>query len=203
MAENALIADLLQVWFGATRKRPLLIPERQAFWFAPDPDRDRDLEARFGEACREARNGDLHHWAETPHGRLGLILLLDQLPRNLWRGSGEAFASDPQALALCLEGHREGLDRPLALIERAFFWMPLQHAEDLASQALGVRLFDTLAADDPANENIWGGFADFARKHRDIIERFGRFPHRNAALGRESTDEERAWLARDGERFGQ
>ncbi len=193
---------LLSEWFGATREQPERIPERIDWWFGEDRGRDRRLFERYGLACRSARTGALDHVADTPQGRLALILLLDQLPRNLYRGTAEAFATDGLALDLCLEGHHLGLDRSLAPIERVFFWMPLQHAEDLERQELGVQLFTSLAAEDPERDAIWSVFADFAERHHDVIQRFGRFPHRNPAMGRTSTDREQAWLETGGDTFG-
>lgn len=195
--------SFLAFWFGTTREQPDRISDRRNWWFGPDEERDRELEARYQNDCDAARAGRLDDLADTPRGCLALILLLDQLPRNLYRGTARAFASDDQALELCLEGHRSGLDRPLALIERVFFWMPLQHAEDLERQELGVQLFTSLASEDPERDALWSGFADFAELHHDIIQRFGRFPHRNAALGRTTTDQEAAWLQAGGETFGQ
>lgn len=194
---------LLTTWFATTREDPDRIAERKGWWFGPDTERDRALKVHFAGACEEARAGQLEQLADTPKGSLALILLLDQLPRNLFRGSAQAFSSDERALELCLEGHRTGLDQFLAPIERVFFWMPLQHAEDLERQALGVQLFTGLAAEDPERDALWSEFAAYAELHHDIIQRFGRFPHRNAALGRTTTDRESAWLEEDGERFGQ
>jgi uncharacterized protein (DUF924 family) len=195
--------SFLAFWFEATREDPDRIPERKAWWFGPDPERDRQLERLHLHFCEAARAGHLDGLADTPGGCLALILLLDQLPRNLYRGNADAFASDARALELCLEGHRAGLDQPLSLIERVFFWMPLQHAEDLERQELGVQLFSSLASEDPARGVLWSEFADFAELHRDIIQRFGRFPHRNAALRRATTDREEAWLEAGGATFGQ
>jgi uncharacterized protein (DUF924 family) len=195
--------DFLDTWFGETREDPDRIAERNAWWFEPCPERDRQLAEQAGRACEAARAGRLDALAETPRGCLALILLLDQLPRNLYRGTAAAFASDGRALELCLEGHRAGLDLPLTLIERVFFWMPLQHAEDLERQELSVQLFTSLAGEDPKRDDLWSGFADFAELHHDIIQRFGRFPHRNAALGRASSDREKAWLEAGGAAFGQ
>ncbi len=195
--------SFLAFWFASTREDPDRIPDRKAWWFGPDPERDRQLEALHLQFCEAARAGQLDELAETPQGCLALILLLDQLPRNLYRGTAEAFASDARALELCLEGHRAGLDQPLTLIERVFFWMPLQHAEDLERQELGVQLFTGLASEDPERDALWSEFADFAELHHEIIQRFGRFPHRNAALGRATTDREEAWLESGGATFGQ
>lgn len=199
------IDALLDTWFGATRTNPDRIPERLDRWFQPDPDWDAELEARFGAACRAAENGRLDELAGTAQGRLALILLLDQFPRNLYRGTARAFACDDQALAHCLQGHATGQDLELSLIERVFFWLPLQHAEDLERQELSVQLYTGLAVEDgdATRDAMWQDFAGFAERHHDIIQRFGRFPHRNAALGRASTDREADWLEAGGETFGQ
>ncbi len=203
MSEGLDVEGLLADWFADTREDPDRIPERLGWWFGVDEDRDRLLSTRYAEACTQARAGDLDHLGGTAQGHLALVLLLDQLPRNLYRGTAAAFTSDPAALDWCLDGHARGLDASLSLIERAFFWMPLQHAEDLDRQELGVQLFGSLAAEDPARDELWSNFADFAERHHDIIQRFGRFPHRNEALGRTTTDREEAWLEEGGERFGQ
>src|SRR5690606_32287203 len=139
---------------------------------------------------------------ETPQGRLALIILLDQFPRNMYRETPQAFAFDAKARALTLEGLQAGDDQALRPIERVFFYLPLEHAEDLALQHRCVELFETLAASLPEEtRKSFDGFTDFARKHRVIVERFGRFPHRNAILGRESTDEEIAFLRTPGSSF--
>lgn len=203
MAERLDVDRFLALWFADTRTQPDRIPDRMAWWFGEDEDRDRQLGELLGDACERARDGALDPLAETPTGRLALILLLDQLPRNLYRGTAEAFASDAVALDLCLDGHCKGMDESLSLIERAFFWMPLQHAEDLERQELGVQLFSGLAAQDPERDELWSNFAHYAERHHDIIQRFGRFPHRNDALGRATTDREEEWLEDDGESFGQ
>ena len=193
----------LAEWFSDTRANPDRIPDRLPWWFENNEERDRLLSGQYGAACEAARRGELDPLADTPRGRLALILLLDQLPRNLYRGTADAFACDPIALDLCLEGHRSGQDQNLSLIERVFFWMPLQHAEDLERQELSVQLFTGLAAEDPTRDAMWTNFAEFAELHHDIIQRFGRFPHRNEALGRPTTDREEAWLESGGETFGQ
>ena len=142
------------------------------------------------------------HWAATARGRLALILLLDQFPRHLYRGRAEAFASDRHALTVALTGIDAGLDRRLDTVERVFFYLPLEHAEDLAVQDRCVGAFAALRAQCPAAlEARADQFLDFARQHREVIARFGRFPHRNDTLGRVTTAEERAYLD-DGGGFG-
>ena len=139
----------------------------------------------------------------SPRGPPGLILLLDQLPRNLHRGTPAAFAQDDKARALCLKGLSFGTDRGLSPLARVFFYLPLEHAESREQQARSVALFEALAdeqATDPAR-TTFEGFADFARRHQVIVDRFGRFPHRNAILGRASTEEEAAFLQQPGSGF--
>jgi uncharacterized protein (DUF924 family) len=171
-----------------------------AFWFAGDPSVPRPVwfakDATFDAACtrlaaaRDAASlGTFDHWADTPLGGLALLILLDQLSRNLYRGAAEAFAADPKARAIARAMIARGFDQALTPVERMFVYLPFQHAEDLADQDLSVRLFAALDA-------ISGGETlGYAVHHRGVIRRFGRFPHRNAALGRVSTADEVAYLA--------
>ena len=200
---------VLDFWFAETRERPQDIPERIEFWFGSgeDPDAvrhlDRDITARFGELVEAAGRGDLDAWADDPHTRLALILLIDQFRRNAHRGTAAAFALDRRALELTLTGLDRMLDQ-LAPIEQVFFLMPLQHAEDLAIQQQSVAAYDRLQArvDAPLRE-AFASFAEYAVMHRDIVACFGRFPHRNAVLGRASTAAEREYLAGEAPTFGQ
>ncbi len=139
---------------------------------------------------------------ETPRGRLALILLLDQLPRAIYRGTPRAFEKDDKALGLAREGLQLKMDHHLRYIERLFFLLPLEHAEDLDAQQQSVRRFLELEAEvAPPLRPAFGGFVEYAVRHRDVIERFGRFPHRNEILGRESTAEEEAFLKEPGSSF--
>jgi uncharacterized protein (DUF924 family) len=171
------------------------------FWFADDPTQLRGTwfvaEEAFDESCRafagalrSARCGALDHWAATPRGMLALIVLLDQFSRNLHRGTAEAFAADAQARSLARVAVSNGFDRHLHPMERMFIYLPFEHSEHLADQDESVRLFEPL--------RLWLGdsSAEYAWRHRDVIRRFGRFPHRNAALGRESTAAELQYLSR-------
>jgi uncharacterized protein (DUF924 family) len=143
-------------------------------------------------------------WCASPRGRLALILLLDQLPRNLFRGQARAFATDAAACACTLAGIDVGHDRALAHVERSFFFLPLQHAEDLALQDLSVAMCQALAQDAPPElRTALDEGVEYAVLHRDLIARFGRFPHRNRVLGRSSTAAETQYLAEGGRRFGQ
>jgi len=197
------IPRLLEDWFGETRRDPGQIRARSGFWFGPDKARDARLGERYGELVRQAAAGELLAWQDEPEARLALILLLDQLPRNLYRGTPRAFATDPHAAALTLAGIATGMELSLSAVEQVFFYMPLQHAEDRATQRLSVQQFRGLVERNPDQQETFEWFLDYAEEHRDIIERFGRFPHRNAILGRESSDGELAYLEKDAPRFGQ
>jgi uncharacterized protein (DUF924 family) len=200
---------LLEFWFGPRPYDLSAAMLRMPLWFGDvDPERqmafDRELAARFGDAARAAANGEFSGWAASPRRALALVLLLDQLPRNLHRGTAAAFAQDRAALEVAVAGMQRGADAALEPIERLFFYLPLQHAESVSVQEESLAACRRLGAEaPPAWRPLLAGAAGFARQHHDIIARFGRFPHRNAVLGRESTREEEAWLAEGGERFGQ
>jgi len=167
---------ILEFWFG---------PEAEPYWFRRNPALDDRIRERFLATHRAARDGRLAAWEATPRGALALVILLDQFPRNLFRGSPEAFASDAMALRIAAGAVDRGFDGSLAPQERAFLYMPFMHSEQLADQRRAVALFRAAGLDD----NI-----AHAEQHREIIQRFGRFPHRNAVLGRETRAEEQAYL---------
>jgi len=202
--DAAASGAVLDAWFGPPDQDAAALAARQGRWFGSAPEVDAELRRRFGALVCAAARGQLAGWAATPRGRLALVLLLDQLPRNVYRGQPEAFASDAQALPLALTALDAGLDAGLDILERSFLYMPLEHAEDLALQERGVAVFARLLDESPpALRRQAQEFLDFARQHRDVIARFGRFPHRNAVLGRPSTPQEVAYLADGGHRFGQ
>jgi uncharacterized protein (DUF924 family) len=182
---------LLDFWFG-----PAGTDEARAVWFKPDPAFDAALRERFGALHRRADSGALDHWAETALGALALVLLLDQLPRNLNRGHGAAFGCDAKARQAARRAIANGLDRELPPVRRQFLYLPFEHSEDLADQEEGLRLYASLPE---------GAFrdhcVDFARRHHAIIARFGRFPHRNRALARPSTAAEEDFLKKPGSSF--
>ena len=195
---------VLSFWFEDATLGPEALQRRSAVWFGADPAFDDECAARFATLVEAAASGGLGDWAGSPQGRLALVLLLDQMSRNIHRGSPGAFMHDAQAAAHCLAGIESGQDRSLHAVERVFLYMPLQHAEDLALQRRSVERFDSLAAEaDDAWRDRFTENAHYARLHRDIIERFGRFPHRNRVLGRTSTDEELRYLADGAPTFGQ
>ena len=194
---------LLDFWFGDDSGDAPRAARQAPLWWGKSRETDALLAHRFGELAQAAAEGSLAHWAEVPVGRLALILLLDQLPRNIHRAAPAAFAQDARARDLCLRGLSLGADKALSPLARVFFYLPLEHAESREQQARSVALFEALAAeqaDGPARETF-EGFADFARRHQVIIQHFGRFPHRNAILGRTSTPEEAEFLQQPGSGF--
>jgi len=200
--------DLLLFWFGP---RPYTAPQVQQhtrLWFgesnAPEvtPQTDELIRERYGEVTLAAEQGRLTHWASSPRRRLALILLFDQFSRNIYRGSARAYAQDLDALSLTVSGMQIGADATLDPVERLFFYMPLMHAESLDVQEESVAAFRRLVEEAPADlRRTFQASLDSAIQHRDIIARFGRFPHRNRVLGRESTPEEIEWLASGGSDF--
>jgi uncharacterized protein (DUF924 family) len=187
--------EILGFWLGDSDPGFAALDERISLWFEAGPEVDAEIASRFGAIVEQARRGGLDAWRASAKGRLALIILLDQFSRNLYRGSGEAFSSDAAALRLCLEGIELGLDRELSIVERALFYMPLQHAENPGAQEKSVQVFESLEATCPdAIRPHMHRFLASARSHRDIIAKYGRFPHRNRVLGRECSDAENDFL---------
>ncbi len=202
--DQARIDAVVSFWFQEKELTAPQIDGRMDVWFGEDAVFDQQIQSEFSGDVEEASEGKLDHWAHTPHGRLALILLLDQFRRNIYRGTAEAYAEDKRALKLCVEGAMEKKDKGLSPIQRAFFYMPLQHAESRKVQAKSVAIFSRLAeAVSPTYVETFMTIAQFAELHRDIVEQFGRFPHRNVVLNRANTPEEEEYLANDGPSFGQ
>lgn len=194
-ADEAAVDEVLHFWFGAPDDDAATLAAKEARWFAADASFDRECTARFAALVSRAVRGELDAWQRTPRGRLALIVLLDQLPRNIYRGRAAAFTGDARALRLALAGIDAGADRALEPVERSFFYLPLEHAEDAAVQQRSVEAFAALAASvGPTDQALAVEWLAFARQHRDLIARFGRFPHRNRSLGRPSTPAEQAYL---------
>ena len=176
--------QLLEFWFDGDPST-----HRQV-WFEKDADFDQSC-TRFADALCAAKTGALDEWAITPHGALALVILIDQFSRNLFRGSPETYAGDAKARAVARAAIERGFDQQVGPIERGFFYLPFEHSEELTDQADSVRLFTPLGDD----------AAKWAKHHHDIVQRFGRFPHRNTVLGRACTPEEEAWLASEDNTF--
>jgi uncharacterized protein (DUF924 family) len=187
----ASVDDILTFWFGRPSEPGYTEPRGR--WFERDAAFDAECAHRFLATHEKAATGELRAWADEPRSALALLLLLDQFPRNLFRDSPRAFATDAQAREVARHALARGLDVSLPPVWRWFFYLPFEHGEDLQDQRLAVSLFETLALQNPRNPAIAEAL-EYARRHHDIIARFGRFPHRNAALGRESTPEEVAFL---------
>lgn len=196
--DQARIDAILSFWFKEHELSAPQIDRRMDIWFGEDPIFDHEIEKDFSADVDKASDGELDHWAHDPRGRLALIILLDQFRRSIYRNTPAAFEKDPAALKLCVEGAMEGEDKGLSPIQRVFFYMPLQHAESRKVQAKSVELFARLAeAVSPTLRETFMTVAQFAELHRDIVERFGRFPHRNEMLNRKNTAEENEYLGDD------
>lgn len=190
------VERLLGSWFGDEADDAAVAAARAGLWWGKSPDTDLEIEAAFGDVASRAAAGTLDHWTGFPRGRLALILALDQLPRVIHRGTPAAFAADAAARWAAERGLASGVDRLLRPVERVFFYLPFEHSESIADQERSVQLFESLAAEvPPAWRRTFDGFLDYAHRHREVIVRFGRFPHRNAVLGRDSTPQELAFLA--------
>jgi uncharacterized protein (DUF924 family) len=196
-------------WFGHLPLSAGALDQRMRFWFGAEPSelrqrRDEQIRVRFGAVFEKAISGALASWADGPRRRLSLILVLDQFPRNMFRGSARAFTYDAQALGLTASGMQSAADAALNVVERLFFYMPLQHAENSEAQEESVAAYRRLLSEVPHElAGMFEGALRSAENHRQLIARFGRFPHRNAALGRANTPEEAQWLKHGGESFGQ
>ena len=192
--------EVLEFWFGRGPWDATRLAERSAFWFGGDDPkavaaRDAEIREKLEPLLELAARGEFASWAASPRRRLALIILFDQVPRNAYRGTAAAFAFDREALSLAVEGLQLAADAALEPLERLFFYLPLEHAESLEAQEAAVASLDRLAGDAPEHLREYCVYcAGFARGHRDIIAKFGRFPHRNAVLGRSNTPEEQAWL---------
>ena len=192
-----------EYWFGsALQDAAVTARERARLWWSKSPELDNEIRRRFESCVIKAGSGDLDHWASNPQDRLALILLTDQFPRSIYRDSAKAFAFDNKALSLARDGVDLGFDNALRSLEKVFFYLPLEHSELLADQQRSVSLFQKLVDEASSDQKpTFAEYFDFAVRHRDIISRFGRFPHRNEALGRISTPEELSFLQQPGSGF--
>ena len=194
--------DVLSFWFGSIADDGSCAPEFEKRWWSKDPAFDRQVTETFGDAIAAAEAGELDAWSETPRGCLALVILCDQMTRNSRRGSGRMFAADGKAQSLLRHAIESGFPAQLRTMERYFLYMPLMHAESRELQREGVERFDALAADaEPGARASAASAADYMRQHEAIVACFGRFPHRNELLGRESTPEELAFLEQPGSSF--
>jgi uncharacterized protein (DUF924 family) len=186
--------EVLDFWFG--REDEPGYGEFREAWFRKDPEFDREVQERFGTLYERAASGELDGWRDDARACLALVICLDQFPRNMFRGDGRTHATDAKALETAGHAVERALDRELPPFQRMFLYMPFMHSENLEDQRRSVELFERLA-EKPGAPDV----TSYAAGHMEIVERFGRFPHRNAILGRETTPEESAFLKGPGSSF--
>lgn len=194
---------LIDYWFGDPVE---LVPDihRRGLWFKTGEEQDRQLRKQFGALVEQAVAGELSHWLTDGQAYLALVLLLDQLPRNIWRGTDRAYSGDARALATAEQAIDLGLDRKLPVVQRTFLYMPFEHQESQCAQDRCIALMELMVAESRgAQREVAQSFCNSALEHQQIIRRFGRFPHRNAFLARRCTDDEAAYLASGAKTFGQ
>ena len=195
--------QILTFWFGESCRSLEEIEARVERWFSSNPVVDEEIRARFGDLPGRAIGGEFDHWRETPRSTVALLIVLDQFPRNLHRGDARSFVYDAQAVAVAREWIRAAGDSEVAPIEAIFGYLPFEHAESVEVQERSVALLSALADRvEEALRNQFESFTRYAERHRDVIRRFGRFPHRNAVLGRASTPDEVRYLEDGGDTFG-
>jgi uncharacterized protein (DUF924 family) len=193
---------VLQFWFGDVDALGRSDVKHSRRWFMKDEAFDREIAQLFGETYTEVRGGLREAWLDDPRGRVAYVIVLDQFPRNMFRGTARMFEGDRQALAAAVEGVARHDDAELNVNERSFLYMPYMHSEDIDMQERSVALFKDLTETAPSELRAsMLSAVQYAEKHREIITRYGRFPHRNTVLGRQSTPEELAFLAQPDSRF--
>ncbi|WP_409298190.1 DUF924 family protein [Pseudomonas sp. KCJK8993] len=193
---------LLDWWFGDAETPAQIVAAKGGLWFGKRDSQDREAQERFGDLVEQALAGGLTEWAQSPQGWLALVLLLDQLPRMIHRDTPRAFSGDARAQALVAQGIAADLDRRLPPMQRSFIYLVFEHCEHLAVQNEAVSRFVALHDEQPEQDRpVFASQLDYAERHQKIIARFGRFPHRNRILGRESTPEELAFLREPGSSF--
>ena len=193
---------LLDWWFGSAETPDDIAADKGKLWFGKRDSQDLEAQTRFGDWVEQALAGGLTEWAQRPEGWLALVLLLDQLPRMIFRENPKSFAGDLRAQALVAQGIAADFDRQLQPIQRVFIYLVFEHCEHLAVQNEAVSRFLDLTEQQPeAQRAVFADNLDYAERHQKIIARFGRFPHRNKVLGRASTAEEIEFLSKPGSRF--
>jgi len=193
---------LLDWWFGSAETPDDIAADKGKLWFGKRDSQDLEAQTRFGDWVEQALAGGLTEWAQRPEGWLALVLLLDQLPRMIFRENPKSFAGDLRAQALVAQGIAADFDRQLQPIQRVFIYLVFEHCENLAVQNEAVSRFLDLTQQQPeAQRAVFADNLDYAERHQKIIARFGRFPHRNKVLGRASTAEEIEFVSKPGSRF--
>jgi uncharacterized protein (DUF924 family) len=200
---DSAITEILRFWFGELQAPEDLDRSKMKMWWMGGEAIDAEISERFGAKVEEALAGKLGGWTDSPRGSLALVILLDQFTRNLGRGTPRAFAGDLAALDVCRAAIERGQDRRLRLIERAFLYMPMMHAEDRDVARRSIETFEALSKEVEALGGDYPDFRSHAVQHGEIVLRFGRFPHRNEVLGRTPSPDESEFLASGGPSFGQ
>ena len=196
-----LSQEILNYWFGDLSQDPLAKAKR-SLWWQKKSETDDYLREHYGVHLERALGGEYDGWCDAPSSTLALVILLDQFSRNIHRDTPQAFAADAKCEAMVHAAMRKGYDKALAPVHRAFLYMPLMHSESLETQELCIRCYEALYEQaPPEHRKHFRANLDFAIRHRDIIARFGRYPHRNQILGRVSSAEEEAFLQQPGSSF--
>lgn len=201
---DKIVPEIISFWLSDSQSSPEAAFARRDWWYKGGAPVDKEIQERFGEQVARACERKLPDWNTSPEGAFALILLLDQFTRNIYRGTPDAWAGDPLAFNVVEEAMKKGFDRTLHPVSRIWLYHPFHHSESIEQQDRGIALLHEIKSGAPdawhayIDRSIWGW-----TRHRNIVARFGRFPHRNDILGRETTEEERAFLASDGEAFGQ
>ena len=199
---NEQINQILEFWFGTETDGLKIIAKQSGLWWGKDANIDDSIKNKFGAIYQSAVDEALIDWFKSARGQLALIILLDQFSRVIFRDTADAFAQDSKALRIVLEGINNNVDLDLQPIERVFYYMPMEHSEDIEIQSQCVRYYQRLVEAVPdIKKNKFQGYLQFAEKHRVIIERFNRFPHRNKVLNRISSAEELEFLTQPGSSF--
>jgi uncharacterized protein (DUF924 family) len=197
------LEEVRDFWFKDACTSPALLSKHQTRWFSPSNQLDREIEERFGVLPDAAKSGTLAYRPDDPHDLLAVILILDQFPRQIYRNTPQAFAYDSVARTICSTMIEKSLFKVLHPVEQTFAFLPLEHSERLSDQSLSVQLYETLWQQSTGSyQSFLRNALDYARRHHSIIERFGRFPHRNTILKRETTRREARFLAAGGDTFG-
>ncbi len=198
------VNEILKYWFGRVENTVLPTQNRVRIWFGANPETDAEIRKNFLHDLEMAITREYDFWEGSSRGDLALIIILDQFSRNIYRKTPMAYAQDQQALDVCVRGIERQNDHELSLIERAFFYMPLMHAENKEMQSTSVRAFKMLVdLSFPEARPTYESFFEYALRHYEVVDKFGRFPHRNAILGRNSTTEEERFLETNKEKWGQ
>jgi uncharacterized protein (DUF924 family) len=203
MSDKQTISTIIKFWFAEIGDG-FDVSLQHKLWYGGGVETDEKITSKFGELMEKALAGELSHWSNNTQGVMALVLLIDQFTRNIYRGQATAFSGDEQAKEVVKNALKKGVDRKLTMVQRSFLYMPLEHSEQLIDQQFCVQLFTSLLAEAPVDGvEVIKSSLDHAVKHLNIIELFGRFPHRNKVLGRSSTRQEIDYLNDGGARFGQ